>query len=178
MGTGCSSLSLILFKLLSSPAREGLSSVFRVRQLKHPKRRYLHSWNMPKLRFVLICCCCWVTQSCPTVYETMDSSLPGFSVHGIPQTRILEWVAISSSRGSSQGSNVSPALAGGFFTTEPPGRPFVKTPITKNPRLGGLNNRNVSSHNSGGQKSEIRWSWFFLRGPWGRDLFQAFLFGL
>ena len=33
--------------------------------------------------------------------DTMDCSLPGFSVHGISQANILEWVAISSSRGSS-----------------------------------------------------------------------------
>ena len=40
-------------------------------------------------------------QSCPTVCDPMDCSLPGFSVHGVFQARILEWVAISSSRGSS-----------------------------------------------------------------------------
>ena len=43
-----------------------------------------------------------VAQSCPTLCDTMDCSLPGFSVHGISQARILEWVAISFSRGSSQ----------------------------------------------------------------------------
>ena len=43
-----------------------------------------------------------VAQSCPTLCDTMDSSLPGFSVHGILQARILEWVTISFSRGSSQ----------------------------------------------------------------------------
>ena len=36
-----------------------------------------------------------VTQSCPTLCDPMDCSLPGSSVHGILQTRILEWVAIS-----------------------------------------------------------------------------------
>ena len=43
-----------------------------------------------------------VTQSFPTLCDTMDSSLPGSFVHGILQARILEWVAISFSRGSSQ----------------------------------------------------------------------------
>ena len=43
-----------------------------------------------------------VTQSCPTLWESMDCSPPGSSVHGIFQVRILEWVAISFSRGSSQ----------------------------------------------------------------------------
>ena len=36
-----------------------------------------------------------VAQSCPTLCDTMDCSPPGFSVHGILQARILEWVAIS-----------------------------------------------------------------------------------
>ena len=43
-------------------------------------------------------CCCLVAKSSPTLLQP----LPGFSVHGISQARILEWVAISSSRGSSQ----------------------------------------------------------------------------
>ena len=43
-----------------------------------------------------------VTQSWPTLCDPMDCSLPGASVHGIFQARILEWVAISFSRGSSQ----------------------------------------------------------------------------
>ena len=38
-----------------------------------------------------------VTQSCPTLCNPVDCSLPGFSVHRILQARILEWVAISSS---------------------------------------------------------------------------------
>ena len=43
-----------------------------------------------------------VTQSCPTLCDPMDCSPPGSSVHGILQARILEWVAISFSRGPSQ----------------------------------------------------------------------------
>ena len=35
--------------------------------------------------------CCSVTKSCPTLCDPMDCSPPGFSVHGIPQARILEW---------------------------------------------------------------------------------------
>ena len=46
--------------------------------------------------------CVLVTQSCPIPCGTMDYSPPGSSVHGNPQARILEWVAISSSRESSQ----------------------------------------------------------------------------
>ena len=43
-----------------------------------------------------------VAQSCPTLFDPTDCSLPGSSVHGIFQARVLEWVAISFSRGSSQ----------------------------------------------------------------------------
>ena len=42
-----------------------------------------------------------VAQLCPTLCDSMDCSLPGSSIHGIFQARILEWVATSSSRGSS-----------------------------------------------------------------------------
>ena len=58
----------------------------------------------------------------------MDCNPPGSSVRGISQARILGWVAISFSRGSSQPrdqTHVSciSCLAGGFFTTVPPGKP-------------------------------------------------------
>ena len=43
-----------------------------------------------------------VAQSCPTLLNPMDCSLPGSSIHGIFQARVLESVAISFSRGSSQ----------------------------------------------------------------------------
>ena len=44
----------------------------------------------------------WVTQSWPTLCDPTDCSLQGSSVHGILQARTLEWVAMPSSRGSSQ----------------------------------------------------------------------------
>ena len=43
-----------------------------------------------------------VSQSCPTLCDPMDCSLPGSSIHGIFQTTVLEWVALSFVRGSSQ----------------------------------------------------------------------------
>ena len=64
-----------------------------------------------------------VTQSCPTFCDPMDCSPPGSSVHEIFQARILEWLAISFSRGSSQprgGTRVT-CTAGRFFTTKPTG---------------------------------------------------------
>ena len=58
--------------------------------------------------FYLSVCLLWrerekseVTQSCPTLCDPVDCSLPGSLVHGILQARILQWVAISFSRGSS-----------------------------------------------------------------------------
>ena len=48
---------------------------------------------------------CSVAKSCPSLCDIMDCSPPGFSVHGILQARIQEWVATPSCRGSSQGSN-------------------------------------------------------------------------
>ena len=45
---------------------------------------------------------CLVTQKCLTLCDPMDCSLPGSSVHGILQARILEWIAIPTCRGSSQ----------------------------------------------------------------------------
>ena len=64
-----------------------------------------------------------LVQSCLTLCKSMDCSLPGSSIHGILQARILEWVAVSSSRRSSQPrdqtcSLMVPALASRSFTTK------------------------------------------------------------
>ena len=62
-------------------------------------------------------------QLCPTLQNPMDCNLPGSSVHEILQAKILEWVAIPFSRGSSQprdGNWVS-FIAGRFFTIWPTG---------------------------------------------------------
>ena len=58
-----------------------------------------------------------VAQSCPALCHCLDCSPPGFSVHGILQARILEWVAIHVSRGSSQpkGRTQVSCIAGRFF---------------------------------------------------------------
>ena len=49
-----------------------------------------------------MCVCVKSLQSCPTLYDPIDCIPPGSSVHGILKARILEWVAIYYSRGSSQ----------------------------------------------------------------------------
>ena len=64
-----------------------------------------------------------VTQSYLTLCDPMDCSPPGSSVHGILQARILEWVAMSSSGGSSQPGIKprSPTLQADSLPSEPPG---------------------------------------------------------
>ena len=63
-----------------------------------------------------------VAQLCPTLCDPMDCSLPGSSLHGILQAKILECVAISFSRGSSQPriQPGSPTLQADALTSEPP----------------------------------------------------------
>ena len=65
-----------------------------------------------------------VTQLCVTVCDPMDCSPPGSSVHGILQARILEWVAIAFSKGSSQlrAQTGAPALWADSLLSEPLGK--------------------------------------------------------
>ena len=67
---------------------------------------------------VLVCTC---AQSCSTLWDPMDCSLPVSSVHGIFQERILERVAISFFRGPSlpRGQTWVSCIAGRLFTSEP-----------------------------------------------------------
>ena len=66
-------------------------------------------------------------QSCLTFCDSMNHSPPGSSVHGIFQARILEWIAMPSSRGFSQLRDQTCVswTAGRFFTLEPPGKPMA-----------------------------------------------------
>ena len=76
------------------------------------------------LSFISICKCslcavlCLVTQSCLTLCDPMDCSLPVSSVYGISQTRILAWVAMSFSRGSPRPRTRTQVshIAGRFFS--------------------------------------------------------------
>ena len=80
-------------------------------------------YNTHFFTFSIICWnylwfCVLLAQSCPTLCNQMNCSPPRSSVHGILQTRILEWVAIFFSRGSSQPRNWTQVswFAGRVFT--------------------------------------------------------------
>ena len=83
-------------------------------------------WS-PSLQLSMLAC----AQSCLTLCNPMDCSLPGSSVLGIFQARILEWVAISSSRWSSQTRDQLPCLLhllhwqADSLPLAPPGNPVV-----------------------------------------------------
>ena len=87
-----------------------------------------NSETITSLRFLSSCVHAKSLQSCPTLCNPVDCSPSGCSVHGIFQARILEWVTISFSTGSSQPrdqihiSSIS-YITGRLFTTEPPGKP-------------------------------------------------------
>ena len=89
------------------------------------EKHFIH----PKKEVVAhMCVCALSLQLCLTLCDPMDCSPWASSVHGILQARILEWVAISYSRGPSQPRDPTQVscvsrIAGGFFTTEPPGKP-------------------------------------------------------
>ena len=69
-----------------------------------------------------------VVKSCPTLCNPTDCSPPGSSIHGISQVRILEWIAISFSRGLlDQGiETMSPTFQADSLIFEPPGKPVIE----------------------------------------------------
>ena len=95
----------------------------RLARLKQPHSFVSSSKCKPTLYIVQSAhVCAKSLQLYPTLCDPMDCSLPGSSVHGILQARILEWVACPSSGdlpdpGIKPPLLVSPALAGRFFTT-------------------------------------------------------------
>ena len=110
------------------PGAEGLR-----REWNQVSVRKLTFWSgvdrLWKIMYIIICIIiiymfihmshvCLVNRSHPTTCDPMDCNPPGSSVHGILQARTLEWVAMPSSRGSSQPKNWTQIshIAGGFFT--------------------------------------------------------------
>ena len=75
--------------------------------------------------FIVFMCACYITSIVSNSFQHHGLyRRPGSSVHGILQARILEWVAISSSRRSSQPRDRTcvSCIAGGIFAAEPPGK--------------------------------------------------------
>ena len=118
-------------------------------------------------------------QLCPTLCHPIDCSPPGSSVHGILQVRILEWVAVPSSRVSSdpgtKPSSLSLALAGRFFTTsmtwEVPILTYLSEKISKETRM----SLNISSQqgNLFWENTSIQFSLGnFLRKIWAVQITQ------
>ena len=82
-----------------------------------------HPWSVS----ASLCCGCVCAQLCLILWDPVGHSLPGSSVHEIFQARILEWAAISFSRGSSwprNGTHVS-CIGRWIFTTAPPRKPSI-----------------------------------------------------
>ena len=98
----------------SSPSQAGLYPASQVPRMHLPS-----SW------------CCFVSKLCSILWDPTDSSTPGSFVHGISQARILKQVAISFSRGSSwpRDRTLLSCLAGGFYTTEPSGKPVPSSTL-------------------------------------------------
>ena len=89
-----------------------------------PRNQGLREWEgrSDSLWIIIYYVLCSVTQLCLTLCDPMDRSPPGSSVHGILQARMLEWVAMPSSRGSSwprDWTQVS-CIVGRFFPAKPP----------------------------------------------------------
>ena len=100
--------------------------LFKGQQFYSHTHTHTHIYNHYIVRLKLIQCS--VSKSCPTLCHPIDSSLPGSSVPGILQARILEWVAMPSPGGSSRPRNqthspASPTLQPDSLPTEPPGNP-------------------------------------------------------
>ena len=80
-------------------------------------------------------CFCLVVKSCPTLCNPMDCSPPGSSVHGISQGKYWSGLPFPPPR-SLPDPGIEPtslALASGFFTTEPPGKPLKGRYLAFNP---------------------------------------------
>ena len=89
--------------------------------LWHP--RYYYQGKAGRCVCVCVCVCVvLVAQSCLTLCNSMDWSQVGSSIHGIFQARILEWIAIPCSRGSSRHRDRTQVscIVGRFFTMWPP----------------------------------------------------------
>ena len=102
-----------------------------------------------------------VTQSCPTLWDPMDCSPPGFSVHGILQVRILEWVAILSIRGLPKPGIKprSPAWQADSLLSEQPRKPLYLSSRNCKVQYSPFTLEGMSPHAPGpwASKNQPRW---------------------
>ena len=126
-----SSLVLSTFTLCSWPSELAKLKLYTHRKTPiwpthHPSPR-----KPPFLSMILSTLCfARSLQSCLTLGDPVDCSPPGSSVHGIPQAGILEWVAMPSSRGSSQSRDWThdsrlPPWQAGSLPLAPPGKKYL-----------------------------------------------------
>ena len=125
------------------------------------------------LTHCIVCVCAFLLQSCPALCDPVDCSLPGSSVHGIILAKIPEWVAISSSGGSSQlkDPTCSFCIAGGFFTTEPPEKPLKIIYSIKNRESGfAIRETSIQNYSFCHELSRHLWALFYYI-KWESDIF-------
>ena len=106
------------------------------------KEDWAHVTHMPgsgKITHMYIVCACSVARVCQTLYDPLDYSPPGSTIRGIFQARILEWFAISSSRGSCRprdGTLISCTGRGTLHLLSPGvGGLLQRYPVTKEKRF-------------------------------------------
>ena len=128
---------------VKGPSRPGHPRKSSSMKQHHGRTRTHYSWSTKELQifwgfsypillsfpYPLRDCCCLAPKSCLILLWPMDFSLLGSSVYGLSQAGILEWVAISSSRGSAWPKHQAcvSCIAGGFLTTVPLGKPCFQS---------------------------------------------------
>ena len=100
-------------------------TLYKVRPLEHRAEQWENlrsKWKISQdischVYSAFVCVCVLVAQLCLILCNPMDCSPPGSSVHGILQARILEWVAMPSTRGSFRPRNLTwvSCIAGGLY---------------------------------------------------------------
>ena len=133
---GSSVCWILLARILAAAAAKSLQSCLTLRPHRRQPTRLPCPWDSPGkntgvgchflLQWMKVKSESEVAQSCPTLGDPMDCSLPGSSVHGIFQARVLEWDATALSKNTGVGCN---SLIQGIFPTDPgikPGSPALQ----------------------------------------------------
>ena len=124
-------LHRVLMRKIKQGERQERASLSRVGKAQSPSEPHFLLMSLGKEQ-PTVCMRTQSLQSWLTLGNPMDYSPPGPSIHAILQARILGWVSVPSSRGSSQPRNqtrvsCNSCIAGGSFTAEPPGKPLTNS---------------------------------------------------